>query len=221
MEDFRAIFEQAALSTMGAVLAKLGIGALLGGAIGYERELHGRPAGIRTHMLLVIGVVLFSEVSKAFGGPDDSRIAAQIVTGVGFLGAGTILRMGMEIKGLTSAASLWAAAAIGMAVSVGGGFILVAAVGTVLTLVTLAYVSWVERKLVPFAHPSAIQVELADRTHMASLLEAVQSVGARVKGMRVLSSDPLHVQIDIAGDHDKCMDAIVRTEGVNASAWMD
>ena len=75
------------------VLIKLGIGAAIGGAIGYEREFHGRPAGIRTHMLMVLGVVLFCEVSKAFAPNDQARIAAQIVTGVGFLGAGTILRL--------------------------------------------------------------------------------------------------------------------------------
>jgi len=89
--------------------------------VGWEREVHGRPAGMRTHMLLVIGVVLMCEVSRAFSpAGDPARIAAQIVTGVGFLGAGAIMRIGMEVKGLTSAASLWTVTGIGMAVSVGG-----------------------------------------------------------------------------------------------------
>lgn len=221
MEDLKPIFDQAAFSVLGVVLAKLGIGALLGAAIGYERELHGRPAGIRTHMLLVLGVVLFSEVSKGFGGVDGSRIAAQIVTGVGFLGAGTILRMGMEIKGLTSAASLWAAAAIGMAVSTGGGYILVAATATVLTLVTLAYVSKIERKLVPYSHPLTLLVEMGDAARMGAMLEALQSAGGKVKGIRIVTSDPLHVQIDLMGDQDLCMGAIARTPGVQASSWLE
>jgi putative Mg2+ transporter-C (MgtC) family protein len=218
---FQDVLSQEAINTLFEVMIKLGLGAVLGGAIGYERERSGRPAGVRTHMLLVIGVVLFSEVSKGFGAPDSSRIAAQIVTGVGFLGAGTILRMGIEIKGLTSAASLWAAAAIGMAISVGGGFLLVAVATTVLTLVTLAYVAKLEKKLVPYAHPMGLQVELEDRSRMASVLEAIQGAGGKIKGMRVVTSEPLHVRIDLMGEHDKCMDAIARTAGVRASSWMD
>jgi putative Mg2+ transporter-C (MgtC) family protein len=172
-------------------------------------------------MLLVLGVVLFSEVSKGFGGPDSSRIAAQIVTGVGFLGAGTILRMGIEIKGLTSAASLWAASAIGMAVSTGGGYILVAVLGTLLTLVTLAYISKLEKRLVPYAHAVAMQVELDDAGRIAALLESVNAAGGRVKGMRIVTQDPLHVQLDVTGDHDKCMEAVAKTQGVQATGWMD
>lgn len=221
MEDFRPIFDAEAISVLGTVMGKLAIGALLGAIIGYERELHGRPAGIRTHMLLVLGVVLFSEVSKSFGGVDGSRIAAQIVTGVGFLGAGTILRMGMEIKGLTSAASLWSAAAIGMAVSTGGGFILVAATATALTLVTLAYVSKIERKLVPYSHPLTMLVEMDDPGRMGSMLEALQQAGGKIKGIRIVTSDPLQVQVEMMGDQDKCMHAIARTPGVQASSWLE
>ena len=221
MDSLRSVLDPDSFTVMLAVLAKLGIGAFLGGAVGYERERHGRPAGIRTHMLLVIGVVLFSEVSKSFGGGDPSRIAAQIVTGVGFLGAGTILRMGIEIKGLTSAASLWAASAIGMAVSVGGGFILVAVVGTALTLVTLAYVSTIERRLVPFAHAVTLQVELSDSSRIAALVEAVRRSGSVLKGMRVVTTHPLHVQVDVSGDQEKCMGEVVGTEGVTASNWME
>jgi putative Mg2+ transporter-C (MgtC) family protein len=220
-DELKSVFDPQALHILGVVMVKMGIGAVLGGAIGYERELSGRPAGIRTHMLLVLGVVLFSEVSKGFGGPDSSRIAAQIVTGVGFLGAGTILRMGIEIKGLTSAASLWAASAIGMAVSTGGGYILVAVLGTLLTLVTLAYISKLEKRLVPYAHAVAMQVELDDAGRIAALLESVNAAGGRVKGMRIVTQDPLHVQLDVTGDHDKCMEAVAKTQGVQATGWMD
>src|SRR4051794_32828665 len=104
------VFSDASWQVALAILLKLGLGAILSGFVGWERELHGRPAGVRTHMLVATGVILLCEVSKAFPGQDKSRIAAQIVTGIGFLGAGTIFRMGGEVRGLTSAASVWAIA---------------------------------------------------------------------------------------------------------------
>lgn len=221
MDSFKDIFDPASAGILLAVLLKLGIGAVLGGAIGYERERSGRPAGLRTHMLLVIGVVLFSEVSKAFSPGDGGRIAAQIVTGVGFLGAGTIMRLGVEIKGLTSAASLWAASAIGMAVSVGGAFILIAVVGTALTLLTLAWVTVLERRLVPHSHESVLQVEMDGRDSLPRLIDVIQYTGAKIKGMRVVSSAPLHVQVDVEGEQVKVMSAVSGTEGVKSSSWID
>lgn len=96
----------------------------MGAAIGAERELHEHAAGLRTHMLVGVGACLFTLVS-AYGfesfatSSDPSRVAAQIVTGIGFLGAGAILREGLTVHGLTTAASLWVVAAIGMAVGLG------------------------------------------------------------------------------------------------------
>ena len=104
------------------VLLKLGIAVFLGAVIGFEREKHGRPAGLRTHMLVALGVTLFCLVSSSYKGADPTRISAQVVTGIGFLGAGTILRLGAEVRGLTSAASIWATSAIAMAVARGGPF---------------------------------------------------------------------------------------------------
>src|SRR6266542_2054899 len=104
------------------VAARLLVAALLGAAIGYEREVHDHPAGMRTHLLVALGSALFTVVS-IFGfasgagqGPvDPSRVAAQIVTGIGFLGAGAIIKYGTSVRGLTTAASLWTTAGIGMA----------------------------------------------------------------------------------------------------------
>jgi putative Mg2+ transporter-C (MgtC) family protein len=114
-------------------LARLLLAAALGGAIGAERELSDQPAGLRTHMLLTIGACLFTLVSAyGFGNSTDpSRIAAQIVTGVGFLGGGAILRHGATVRGITTAASIWATAAIGVVVGT-GRFVL--AVGSVLLI---------------------------------------------------------------------------------------
>ena len=96
-----------------AIVGRLALAALLGAIIGLERELRGNPAGIRTMALVTLGACLFTEVSLLTGAHD--RIAAQVVTGIGFLGAGVIFREGTGIKGITTAATVWGAAAIGMA----------------------------------------------------------------------------------------------------------
>lgn len=220
MAIFDDVFTADTIPIISEVLAKLGIGALLGGAIGYERERSGRPAGIRTHMLLVLGVVLISEVSRAYGAPDNSRIAAQIVTGVGFLGAGTILRTGVEVKGLTTAASLWAAAAIGMAVSTGGAFLLIAAAATVLTLFTLSVVDRIERRLVPDAHPKDLLVTLPSRERLAGLLDDLSGKGWKVDSVSVVSSGPpLQVELGIYGPATEVLRDVMSCEGVLRADW--
>src|SRR3954454_13330799 len=121
------------------------IAAVLGAAIGLEREIHEHPAGMRTHLLVCLGAAIFTELSiygfttvdgvSVANRVDPTRIAAQVVSGIGFLGAGAILKCGTSIRGLTTAASLWTAAAIGMAA--GAGDWVVAAVGTLIVLVSL------------------------------------------------------------------------------------
>lgn len=103
------------------MLGRIAVATLLGALIGYERERAGKPAGVRTHGMVALGAALFTAVSVfGFEGRGDpARMAAQIVTGVGFLGAGTILHLRGTVQGLTTAASLWVAAAIGTAVAVG------------------------------------------------------------------------------------------------------
>ncbi|MEX0683898.1 MAG: MgtC/SapB family protein [Dehalococcoidia bacterium] len=96
------------------IVSRLVIAGVLGGFIGLERELRGYPAGIRTIALVAIGSCLFTDISGLFNG-DDGRVASQIVTGIGFLGAGVILREGYTVRGITTAATIWSAAAIGMA----------------------------------------------------------------------------------------------------------
>lgn len=130
------------------VALRLLLASLLCGAIGFEREIRDQPAGFRTHILLGLGAALFTLVSAygfepftraSLGGGglqfDPTRIAAQIIAGVGFLGAGAIIRQGRDIRGLTTAASLWAASAIGMAV--GAGYLFGATASTVLAMATL------------------------------------------------------------------------------------
>ncbi len=124
---------------------RLTVGLVLGAAIGFERELQRQPAGFRTHSLVSLGAALFTVVSAyGFTGDlvDPTRIAAQIVSGIGFIGAGTILQHRGNIRGLTTAASLWAVAAIGTAA--GAGLYSVAVIGTVLILVVLSILDRIE-----------------------------------------------------------------------------
>jgi putative Mg2+ transporter-C (MgtC) family protein len=97
------------------IVFRLVVAGGLGAFIGLEREVRGYPAGIRTIALVSLGACLFTDVSVLFVASDESRVAAQIVSGIGFLGAGVILREGYSIRGITTAATIWAAAAVGMA----------------------------------------------------------------------------------------------------------
>ncbi|HEV8252692.1 MAG TPA: MgtC/SapB family protein [Candidatus Limnocylindria bacterium] len=124
---------------------RMALGLVLGAVIGLERELHRQPAGFRTHSLVAVGAAIFTIISAyGFAGSivDPTRIAAQIVSGIGFIGAGTILQHRGNIRGLTTAASLWSVAAIGMAA--GAGMVTIAVVGTVLILVVLALLDRIE-----------------------------------------------------------------------------
>ena len=125
---------------------RLVVALLLGSVIGVERELQRMPAGFRTHALVSLGSALFTIISaEAFSGPgaDPTRIAAQIVSGIGFLGGGAILHYGGTVRGLTTAASLWSVAAVGMAA--GAGLYIMATVGTVLVVMALEVFQRMER----------------------------------------------------------------------------
>lgn len=125
---------------------RLVVALVLGGVIGWERELQRMPAGFRTHALVSLGSAIFTVISAyAFTGPgsDPTRIAAQVVSGIGFLGGGAILHYGGTVRGLTTAASLWSVAAVGMAA--GAGLFVVAAVSAVLVIIGLEVFQRVER----------------------------------------------------------------------------
>lgn len=139
------------------LLSRLLLASFLGGLIGLEREIHGRPAGFRTHLLVSLGACLFTitslEIYRIFGnfsgsgpvGVDPGRIAAQVVTGIGFLGAGAIIRERASIRGLTTAACLWVAAALGIACGIGLFWLAISV--TLVALVNLLLLKEVERRL--------------------------------------------------------------------------
>lgn len=134
-------------------LIPMSISLVLGTLVGWERQMGRKPAGLRTHTLVCVGSTMFvlttTHAVEAFGGPslDASRIVHGVVTGVGFLGAGSILRQEGYVHGLTTAASVWMVAAIG--VSVGVHAYSLAVIGTVFSLVVLEGYRWVERFLSP------------------------------------------------------------------------
>jgi putative Mg2+ transporter-C (MgtC) family protein len=133
------------------LLFKLALAVILGGAIGIEREIKAKPAGLRTNILICIGACLLTDVSVRIGYingvrvGDPARLAAQIVSGIGFLGAGTILQGGGVVTGLTSAATIWVVAALGIAI--GAGFYIEAAGAGALVTIVLAWLGRVEHKI--------------------------------------------------------------------------
>src|SRR5262245_10354660 len=179
------------------LLARLVVAAGLGAAVGVERELRDREAGTRTHLAVALGSALFT-VASAYGFEDfvtagstvdPTRIAAQIVTGIGFLGAGAIIRSGLTVRGLTTAASLWIVAAIGMAA--GAGYYWAAVLGTALTVFALGPLRVVahrtlepfrpaERRLVVELKPSASVSGLLGRIGDVSSLEVDDGLDRRV-----------------------------------------
>jgi putative Mg2+ transporter-C (MgtC) family protein len=171
------------------VLLRLFVAAALGGAIGLERELRERQAGLRTHLVVSVGAALFTLVS-AYGfagmaGVDRSRIAAQIVSGIGFLGAGAIIRQGLSVRGLTTAASLWLVAAIGMAA--GAGYwvgALIATLGALLTLGPLRHFAFrILRRYRP--QRDRLLVEIPAGGSPGPIIEAVEREGGRVVSLDV------------------------------------
>ena len=148
------------------IVLRVLVGAVLGAAVGFERERQDQPAGLRTHMILVIGatlaMILSVNLGYLFARPgtpaDPARLAAQVISGIGFLGAGAILRYGFTVKGLTTATSLWTMAIVGMAV--GAGYYLIGVVTTALILIVLALLNILENRFVRTSVSRFISVEV-------------------------------------------------------------
>src|SRR5436305_4622632 len=131
-----------------SIPVKLLLAAILGGIIGIEREIRDKPAGLRTNILICVGSTLFMSISTRVAqmvGGDPTRIAAQIISGIGFLGAGAVLHSHGFVMGLTTAATIWVVAGVGMAL--GSGMYLVAVFATAMSLVTLYFLSFVEDRI--------------------------------------------------------------------------
>lgn len=132
--------------TLWEMVLRLTLAFLLGGLIGFEREYKNRPAGLRTHVLVTLGSTLIMLISMyGFEGGDPARLAAQVVSGIGFLGAGTIMRDGVGVRGLTTAASIWVCGGIGLAL--GNGYYGGAIATTIIVLLSLVLLGFLESKV--------------------------------------------------------------------------
>ncbi|MFT9485836.1 MgtC/SapB family protein [Tepidibacillus infernus] len=174
------------------ILLRLSLAVLLGGVIGFEREQHNHPAGFRTHILVSLGSTLIMLISIYGFEPflheenvrfDPSRIAAQVVAGIGFLGAGTILRHGFTVTGLTTAASLWVVAAIGL--GIGAGFYFGAVVTTFFVLVSLAVLAKFDQFIIRKRHLTQIRVCVVDQP--GKLGEIAMKLGERKINVKSVS----------------------------------
>jgi len=181
---------------------------IVGMVIGTEREYTNRPAGMRTHILVALGAcavmitgqLIFLQYKALGGNPDPSRLSAQVITGVGFLGAGTILREGSHVKGLTTAASLWAVACLGIAA--GGGYYSVALAGMVFIFITLTILEVVQTRLV--GPGTALHSYRAETDDVSAGLLAIhahaQKHRAALRGLQVNHLDGDQVQISFEAE---------------------
>jgi len=220
----------------GEVLLRVVLAGILGGAIGAEREIREREAGLRTHMLVAVGAALFTLVSayawtdfhfsnRSGVTYDPTRIAAQIVTGIGFLGAGAIIRQGLSVRGLTTAASLWVVAAIGIAS--GAGYYSGAVITTVVVLVSLWPLRILAHRIFERIRPGErrLEVELSAGESPAVLLEALERRGAAVRAFELEDArDRRRVLLDVrladAQPHAVTAE-LMRLEQVLGVRWTD
>ena len=219
------------------LLLRLALAATLGGAIGAERELRDREAGFRTHLLVAVGAALFTLVSAyawsdwSFSTPrgivfDPTRIAAQIVTGIGFLGAGAIIRHGFSVRGLTTAATLWVVAAIGMAA--GAGYYAAAVLSTALVLVSLWPLRILAHRVFSGlrAEEGRLSVDLRSGAGAAPLLAVLEDAGARLRtldfeeesGRRRVSA---LVQLEPGTAPARMVARLMDEEDVLGAEWVD
>lgn len=196
-----------------ALLGRILLAALLGGIVGLERELSGKPAGLRTNLLICLGAALLTELSVGIAvsanerneiagvvfRADPGRIAAQIVTGIGFLGAGTILQSRGNVVGLTTAATIWVVAAIGMAV--GAGAYLIALGTTGLVVVTLALLGRLEEVVVRRRQHQRFLVRIPpDAQLLTAIDEIVRGSGLRIGSESVeRGEDAFEISFDLNG----------------------
>ncbi|MDR2495398.1 MAG: MgtC/SapB family protein [Spirochaetaceae bacterium] len=173
------------------VLIRLGLGFLAGAVIGVERSSRHQIAGLRTHILIATGATLLMLLSiwipqeyQGMKNGDPGRIAAQVVSGIGFLGAGAIIRLGNNIKGLTTAASLWLVAAVGLAI--GAGMFLAAGGALVITLITLVVLASFEKRFFPTERNKVLEITFtSNNPNTQETLGIVRSFGVRILSMDV------------------------------------
>ena len=201
-------------------LVKLLLALVLGGLIGWERELYDKPAGFRTNTLICVGSTLFTIFSLKIGtipGTDSARIAAQVVSGIGFLGAGAIIRRGEAVLGVTTAATIWFVASIGM--GIGAGYYVISSVGTALALAIL-FVFRKFENLVDRIHTTRTYhvIVSAEDDAVRELSLVLDSCGLRVLGNKQVKSDNRYFyEITLSGkraEHTPLLEKLLKSPTV-------
>lgn len=212
------------------IILRIIIGAILGAMVGLERERQGQPAGLRTHIILVVGATLTMTLSINLAiqfrplvpNGDPARLAAQVVSGIGFLGAGAILRYGPNIKGLTTATSLWTMAIVGLAI--GAGHYLSGIAATVLILIALILLNVFEKRFINTYTTMVVDVSAEDRIGLIdevdqALGRIVKTIGSpsveknlRSKRVRIEYTIKLSTKVSI----QNILEAIERIDGIRS-----
>jgi len=187
MQTFIDFLNQTTL-TLPVIVFRLVFGSLLGGIVGLEREIKNQAAGLRTHMLICLGATMLMLLSiyipQNYGviGGDPGRIAAQVVSGIGFLGAGAIVRMGMDVRGLTTAASIWVIAALGLVT--GAGMYLTAIISTLMMLFALQFLDNILKKILPRSLNRRILISGEGlQARMTQIRQVSQGLGVEIRGV--------------------------------------
>lgn len=202
----------------GETILKIVLAVILGGLIGIERESINRPAGFRTHILVCVGSALVMETSeyifRAYNGLvniDPSRLGAQVISGIGFLGAGTIIRDGVTVKGLTTAASLWTVSCIGL--TIGAGFYSGAIITSIIVYFVLIYFGDFEVPLIKKNRRNAsIKLELIkNEVTFSDIEKLLQENNVVIKGIRYLhqTDDSSIVRLFLSFENSKQYDDII------------
>ena len=203
------------------------VAVVLGALIGLEREIHGHPAGLRTHILVCLGSTIAAMVSTEIsrGDGDPGRVASQVVTGIGFLGAGAIIRDGANIRGLTTAASIWTTAMIGLAAGASARTVTLAAIATAIVLLVLWWLHHIEGAIATRGGKvHIIEVVTEDRqTIVASIAQCVAEHPAAISAFELHRDRVgehrclrLNVRVDRKARINELMAAIGQIEGVQS-----
>lgn len=185
--------------TVTSVIVRLVVAAVCGGVLGLERESKKRPAGFRTYILVCVGATLVMITNqylfKMTAAGDVGRMGAQVISGIGFLGAGTIIVTGRnQVKGLTTAAGLWASACIGLAIGV--GFYLAALVSSVIIFFAMAVLAAMDRRVTASTKQMNLYVEFERLTDLGRFIEYVKRQDMRISDVEVSKSEGIHGEDD-------------------------
>lgn len=216
------------------IIIRLILAFVLGGLIGLERELHGRAAGLRTHILVCLGSALIMLTSlhlfyvyREVASIDPARIAAGVITGIGFLGAGTIIRFRASVRGLTTAASLWAVAGVGLAI--GSGFYLGAYVTSALVLFVLFFLTRLERALVRKDWYKLLAVETKGHAQqLKDIRSCLSEYNAEIRDFEIKKKAEsanviveLNLKLLTNRQDDQILTDVMRIKGVERAKWQE